>query len=509
MRAADGERLKRIRKLFDEVVDLPTGDRAAYFAAAAEDDRSLRDEVTELVLASRRAPGFLERPAAASELEGRMAGPWKIQAPLASGGMADVYRAVRDDADLEWRAAIKVLKPGFDGAALSARFRVEQRVLAALNHPNIVLMLDAGTIDDGRLYVAMELIEGEPIGRYSAREGLDLRRRLDLFLQVCAAVQHAHQRLVVHCDLKPSNVLVTREGVPKLLDFGVATLLGPANRPGESAAPVTLGYASPEQLRGELLTVATDVWSLGVMLYELTTDRRPYDVVGLAREEILAAQSVRPIPIAHRDLDAVVMKALERDPERRYASVEQLAADLRRFLDHRPVVARPASVAARARMFLRRNRWAVAAASLVVASLAIGAAGAYRGLLAAREEARLGWRAHTQAVQVARFLEDMMGESNRPAERDLGAREDLLDRAAVRIESSFADNPETEGRLRLAVAQLYLDIDRPAKAEPHLRRAVELIRSHRGFGRQDLDRATTLLSRATATLATRPTPSNR
>jgi tRNA A-37 threonylcarbamoyl transferase component Bud32 len=505
MPAADGSRLERVRRLFDEVVDLPTGERAAVLAAAAagEGDRTLAREVDELIQASLRAPGFLERPAAACELEGRMAGPWRIEALLASGGMADVYRAVRDDADLAWRAAVKVLKPGLDGASLSARFRAERRVLAALSHPNIVVLLDAGTIADGRLYLAMELIDGAPIGRYCADGKLDVRGRLELFLQVCAAVQYAHQRLVVHCDLKPSNVLVTRDGVPKLLDFGVSTLLGPVAREGESASPITPAYASPEQIRGEVVTAAADVWSLGVMLYELVSGRRPYDVFGLTPTEVLARQALRPTPISHDDLDAVAMKALEPDPVRRYPSVEAFAADLRRFLAHRPVSARPASSASRIKMFLRRNRWAAAAAGVVVVSLAVGAVGLYRGLLGAREEARLGWRAHRQAVQVSRFLEDMIAELNRPSVQNPEGREALLDRAAARIDVSFAEYPETEGRLRMAIAELYLDMERPAKADPHLRRAVEIVGAHRGFGKTDLARAEELLARANAAAATR------
>jgi tRNA A-37 threonylcarbamoyl transferase component Bud32 len=431
-----------------------------------------------------------------------MAGPWRIETLLASGGMADVYHAVRDDVELDWRAAVKVLKPGLDGELLSRGFRAEQRVLATLNHPNIVVLLDAGTIADGRLYLAMELIDGVPIGRYCADRGLGVRERMSLFLQVCAAVQHAHQRFVVHCDLKPSNVLVTQDGVPKLLDFGVATLLGPAG-PGDATSPITLAYASPEQLRGDVVSATTDVWSLGVMLYELVAGRRPFDVAGLTLAEALAARSSRPPPLVPRDLDGIVMKALDCDADRRYASVEQLALDIRRFLDHRPVAARPASVVSRIGKFTRRNSWATAGAAVVVLSLAIGGAGIYRGMLGAREEARLGWRAHTQAVQVSRFLEDLISELNQSFSGEPAAREALLDRAASKIDQSFPNYPETEGRLRVAIASLYLDIERPASAEAHLKKAIEIMRAHRGFGAGDLARAANLLAKAAASAATR------
>jgi serine/threonine protein kinase len=355
MTLRDPKGLSRIRELFDEVVDMPTGERAAFLASARDADRAMIAEVEELVAASRLAPEFLERPAAASELEGQMAGPWRIETLLASGGMADVYHAVRDDVDLDWRAAVKVMKPGLDGELLSRRFRAEQRVLAALSHPNIVVLLDAGTIAGGRLYLAMELIDGVPITRWCADRKLGVRERLALFLQVCAAVQHAHQRLVVHCDLKPSNVLVTKDGVPKLLDFGIATLLAPSGRPGRAANAITLAYASPEQLRGEVVSATTDVWSLGALLWELVAGRRPFEVAGLTLDEALAARSVPPPPLESPDLDAVVMKALDRAPDRRYPSVEQLAEDVRRFLDHRPVAARPGSFFSRAAKLVRRN----------------------------------------------------------------------------------------------------------------------------------------------------------
>ncbi|HYC77208.1 MAG TPA: serine/threonine-protein kinase [Planctomycetota bacterium] len=493
----DRERATRIRKLFDDVVDLATAERAAFYAGVGDSDRSVVREVEELVLASQAAPAFLERPAAASELEGRIAGPWRIETLLASGGMGDVYRAVRADADLPWRAAVKVLKPGLDGEVVSARFRAERRVLAALNHPNIVVLLDAGTIADGRLYLAMELVDGVPIDRYCAAARLDMRRRIALFLQVCAAVQSAHERLVVHCDLKPSNVLVTRDGVPKLLDFGVSALLEPSPGVGAAADAATPAYASPEQLRGDVVAATTDVWGLGVMLYELTAGRRPFVVAGLSRDESLALLATRPAPLADRDLDAVVMKALEPDPARRYSSVDQLATDLRRLLEHRPVLARPASWVTRATKFVRRNRWPTAAGAVVVVALAFGAAGVYRGMLAAREEARLGWRAHSQAVQVSRFLEDLLGALNARTTDAPAAREALLDDAASKIDRSFADYPETEGRLRMAVAQLYLDAALPDKAAPHARRAVDLIRTHRGFGAADRTRAAELIARAT------------
>lgn len=504
MPTADQIRLERIQRLFDEVVDLPTSARAAFYAGPGAGDPSLAQEVEDLVLASRNAPGFLERPAAASELEGRMAGPWRIERLLASGGMADVYLGVRDDTELAWRAAVKVLKPELDGEWLVQRFRAEQKVLAALSHPNIVVLLDAGTLDDGRLYLAMELIDGVPIDRYCTAERFDLEQKLLLFLKVAAAVEHAHQRFVVHCDLKPSNVLVTREGVPKLLDFGVATLLGPRRGDQPAADRFTLGYASPEQLRGEVLAATTDVWSLGVLLYELAANRRPFVVAGLTPDEVSRLLLIRPASTSNGDLDDVLMKALEPDPKRRYPSVEQFAADVRRFLEHRPIAARPASLLAKTTKFVRRNRWGTAAALIVILSLLAGTAGAYRGMLGAREEARLGWRAHSQAVEVTRFLEALIEDGNRASSQDAAGREAILDRAAERIDRSFSAYPETEGRLRLAIAKLYLDIERPEKAEPHLRRAVDIMSAHRGFGAPDRLRAAELLSRSTAARPTRP-----
>lgn len=503
MATADRERRERIGRLFDDVVDLSTVERDAYYAAAAPSDRDVVAEVEELVRASREAPSFLDRPAAATELEGERAGPWKIEALIASGGMSDVYRAARDDEHLEWRAAVKVLKPGLDGDLFTARFRAEQRVLATLRHPHIVSLLDAGKIADGRLYLVMELIDGRPIDRYVKEKGLGLRERLEIFLDIALAVQYAHERLVVHCDLKPSNILVTHDGTPKLLDFGIARLLAPSGCIGESG-PFTLAYASPEQLRGDVVSAATDVFSLGVILCELAVGARPWERRGLTSTEVLAEEMRRSVRIPDPDLDAVVEKALAVDRRERYSSVERLADDVRRFLNRRPVAARPVSVATRAVMFARRNPRFVAATALVVASLLFGVFGIWKGLVAAREEARTGWRAHSQAVETARFLEEMIAEMQRSpspesaSSRDtdnLADRESLLDRAAAKIDRSFGAYPETEGRLRLAIADLYLAIDRPKKAEPHIRRAATLIQNHRGFGKADRLRADTLMNR--------------
>lgn len=504
MPRGESTRLERIQSLFDDVLDMPTIERVAFLKATGEVDASVLREVEELVLASREAPGFLDRPAAISELEGQMAGPWRIESLLASGGMADVFRAVRDDAELSWSVAVKVLKPGLAAEQLVQLFRAEQRVLATLSHPNIVGLLDVGTLSDGRLYLAMELVDGVPITRHCAQEKLDLRQRLTLFLQCCKAVQYAHQRLVVHCDLKPSNIFVARDGVPKVLDFGISTLLGHSGSSASSTPAITMGYASPEQLRGEVLGATTDIFNLGVVLYELVTSRRAFDVAGLTLAEVVAQQATPPRSFEPRDLNAVVLKAIHSNPAQRYSSVEQLAADIQRFLDHRPVEAQPTSFVTRATKFLRRNRLASTAAVLVVLSLAFGALGIYQSMLSAREEARLGWRAHTQAVQVSRFLEDMMRDLNQSPASRAPTRAELLDRAAFKIESTFADFPETEGRLRLAIAQLYLDIELSARATPHLVRAIEIINTHRGFGSPDRARATNLLARANSMTSTQP-----
>jgi eukaryotic-like serine/threonine-protein kinase len=280
------ERWQQIREVFDRAVSLEAGERPSYLDAACGVDSELRREVESLLCSDREAgTGFLNTPAvdltrsepAAASRVGRRIGAYNILEEIGHGGMGEVYRAGRADGQYEKEVAIKLVRGGYDTAAVLERFRHERQILASLDHPNIARLLDGGTTDEGIPYLVMELIEGTPIDQYCNAQHLTVTDRLRLFLQVCSAVQYAHQRLVIHRDIKPGNILVTQEGVPKLLDFGIAKILDPLSSTETTVAgPMTPEYASPEQIRNEPITTATDVYSLGVVLYKLVTGRSPY-----------------------------------------------------------------------------------------------------------------------------------------------------------------------------------------------------------------------------------------
>ncbi len=283
------ERWQEIRAVLDKAIAVPTVERAAFLDASCAEDPELRAEVESLLRSHEDAGSvFLKNPAAdlsaltssskgPSSRVGRRIGVYQLIDRIGQGGMGEVYRAVRADGQYDKEVAIKFVRAGFDTEYLLERFRNERQVLASLDHPNIARLLDGGTTDEGFPYLVMELIEGTPIDRYCDQRKLPIPERLRLFLQVCSAVQYAHQRLVIHRDIKPGNILVTEDGIPKLLDFGIAKILDPAAIPQTTGVnPMTPEYASPEQVRGEPVTTATDVYSLGVVLYELMTGHSPY-----------------------------------------------------------------------------------------------------------------------------------------------------------------------------------------------------------------------------------------
>jgi eukaryotic-like serine/threonine-protein kinase len=285
------ERWQQVREIFDAVIALDAGARRASLDALCAGDAELRREVESLLTSDAEAESaFLNVPALSlknpcSEAKpapshvGRRMGAYNILEEIGHGGMGEVYRAARADGQYEKEVAIKLVRGGYDTASVLARFRHERQILASLDHPNIARLLDGGTTEEGIPYLVMELIEGTPIDRYCDSHELHVSERLRLFLQVCSAVQYAHQRLVIHRDIKPGNILVTKNGVPKLLDFGIAKILDPAESSETTLAqPMTPQFASPEQVRGDPITTATDVYSLGVVLYHLLTGRSPYPI---------------------------------------------------------------------------------------------------------------------------------------------------------------------------------------------------------------------------------------
>jgi tRNA A-37 threonylcarbamoyl transferase component Bud32 len=392
---------QRQRKYFASALTRAPEERAAFLSEACGADDELRREVSSLLAAHEAADGFLSRPIgldtdAAGEADGSGAGPqrigpYRILDTIAHGGMGTVYRAVRDDDAFRKIVALKLVRAGRHSDYFERRFRQERQILARLQHPNIATVLDGGTTEDGQPWLVMEHVEGQPITDFCAAKGLGARERVSLFRTVCGAVEYAHQNLVVHRDIKPANVLVDAHGVPKLLDFGIAKLLAsgvdPDLAPTATVLPMmTPEYASPEQVKGQMVTTASDVYSLGVLLYELLAGRRPYEVQTDSLEAIVQAvcrtepvppseaATARPASELRGDLDTIVLKALRKDPERRYRTAHELSEDLRRHLEGLPVTARADTIGYRAGKFVRRHRTAVAAAILVSASLVGGIA---------------------------------------------------------------------------------------------------------------------------------------
>jgi serine/threonine protein kinase len=418
------QRWTRIEELFEAASGLSGEARVALLDHECAGDAALRDEIERMLTAdTARSPAVREAVAAGKALVqehvaagnaiGRRFGAYRVTSVLGYGGMGAVYLANRDDQVYTNEVAIKALRHDFvEGPQARDRFRQERQILAGLSHPNIARLLDGG--EDPAPYLVMERIEGIPITRYC--EGRSVEERLNLFLGVCEAVQYAHSHLVVHRDLKPSNILVTPQGVPKLLDFGIAKLLplggGSASVSGITQAGARLftpEYASPEQFRGEAISTATDIYSLGAVLYQLLADVPPHRLFNMSpgqmEETITTTQPPRPSAAApparqHRlagDLDNIVLMALRKEPERRYASAEALAEDIRRHLDGRPVLARAATIKYRTLKFLRRHALAVTASCLIAFSLVLG-------LAAALYEARLARHRYRDVRQLTNRL---------------------------------------------------------------------------------------------------------
>jgi eukaryotic-like serine/threonine-protein kinase len=462
------ERWQQIRGVFDQASTLSVAERAAFLDQACTADAELRDEVESLLLSDDKAgTAFLNTPAIdltqgprsapIPSRVGRRIGAYNILEEVGHGGMGEVYRAGRADGQYEQAVAIKLVRGGYDTASVLERFRHERQILASLDHPNIARLLDGGTTDEGFPYLVMELIEGTPIDLYCDANRLNVTERLRLFLRVCSAVQYAHQRLVIHRDIKPGNILVTNAGVPKLLDFGIAKILDPtASSATTIAGPMTPEYASPEQIRGEPITTATDVYSLGVVLYQLLTGCSPYPANTHAPHEfarvICEWEPEQPSTIVlntampavsgslpegstaklrrrlRGDLDTIVLQAMRKEPQRRYVSAEQFAEDVRRHLQGLPVTARRDSWRYRAGKFAIRHKLGVAATVLILIAVLGGAAATVReARIAAANERRAEERfndvrklANSLMFEIHDAIRDLPGST--PARRLLVTR---------------------------------------------------------------------------------------
>ncbi len=388
--------------------ELPPGELAAALQGIA--DEEVRREVASLLEHHRDGNtiggivGSIASQIGANAAPLQRVGPYRLVQRRGEGGQGAVYEAVRDDGSFHQRVAIKLLKWEMDSEAARRQFRHERQILAGLEHPQIARLLDGGETESGLSYIVMEFVDGENIVAHAERNNLSTVERLKLFLKVCAAVQYAHQNLIVHRDLKPGNILVTPDGTPKLLDFGIAKLLDPSDdRTVTRYQALTPNYASPEQVRGGAITTVSDVYSLGIVLYELLTGRLPYKMATLTASDIerTVCETQPAAPGVSADLDNIILMALRKEPARRYQSVEQFAEDIERSLDDRPVLARADTFWYRTGKYVRRNSVWVAAGALTVLSLSAGlGVAAYQARVAANQ-ARLAQERFQQVRKLA------------------------------------------------------------------------------------------------------------
>lgn len=499
----------RVSEVVDASLELPPEERARFLDRVCREPE-LRSYVESLVLPFDHAGTFLETPAlddyartCADEISGdtnswidRRIGDYRIIEQIGSGGMGMVFRAARADDQYEKQVAIKLLKEGFESSYALARFRAERQILASLDHPNIARLLDGGQTEEGFPYFVMELVDGVPIDEYCDAHRLPVEKRLRLFLTVCTAVEYAHQNLIIHRDLKPANILVTTDGVPKLLDFGIARLLNPDLSPSDSGHTLsflrvmTPEFASPEQIRGDLVTTASDIYSLGVVLYILLTGHRPYQLSGQSPstsseivcnieparpsaivthrdgngepspELVSAARGEKPERLRRRltgDLDNIVLMALRKEPQRRYASVGQFSQDIRFHLHNAPVLAHRDTFAYRARKFVSRHKLACVSVAIFILTLLGGIVATLHQARIAREERAKAERRFNDVRKLANAMMFDVHDSIKDLPGATPARKILVDHALQYLDSlsrEVTDDPSLQQELATAYEKL-------------------------------------------------------
>ncbi len=515
----NSENWQKIKAIFYPALELPEGERLDFVKEKCGDDDALCEEIKVLLASSQKSTTFIEKPAfAVSELVvarekrnliGQKIGAYKIERELGRGGMGAVYLAKRADKEFEKNVAVKLIKRGLDTDEIIKRFRNERQILAGLDHTNITRLIDGGATDDGLPYLVMDYVEGKPLTKYAEANELTINERLKIFLQICSAVKYAHQNLIIHRDLKPSNILVTENGTPKLLDFGIAKLIDEANEEtfhNTMTRVMTPEYASPEQVQGKQITTSSDVYSLGVILYELLTGERPYKVKSKSADEISkiitdseplkpssvisSKNKIQDLDSEHSklktqnskllkgDLDNIVLMAMRKEPERRYSSVEQFAGDIQRYLDGLPVIAQEDTFAYRATKFIGRNKAGVAAGAGIAASLIAGIIATSRQSRIAKKERDFARRETRKAERINQFLQKTLSSAD-PRERGKDTTVlEALQFAAEQIETEFSDQPEIKADLHSTIGKTYLNLEQTEKAEPHLLAALEI---RRGF----------------------------
>jgi len=468
---------QRLRSTFDRVVDLDTADRERFFSEK-QIDTDIRDEVSRMIDAIRNETDTndpLESSAYDLFIDARspeMIGEYKIVDEIGRGGMGRVYLAIRENETFTQTVALKVIRAGMDNAVILRRFAVEQNILARLEHPCIARFVDGGRTSDGKPFYAMEYVKGEPIDLFSRKNAVDLNSRISLFRDACAAVSYAHSLLVVHRDLKPSNILVTADGSVKLLDFGIAKVLEaePNVETATQFGMMTPQYSSPEQVRGEAVSTASDVYSLGIILYELLCGRRPYETEGKSIADLLDVVSnisiVKPSEYASTsadrsklkgDLDNIILKALQKDISRRYVSVEQFSEDLRRWQVGLPITARPDLAGYRLKKFISRNRIAVASMVFVLLALLGGIAATTWQAVRAERERVLAQKRFDEVRRLANNVVFKYHDEIAKLDGSTGIRELLVADAAKYLDSLAADSSGDTGlKHELALAYMKL-----------------------------------------------------
>ncbi len=499
VRGMDAERWQRLSPLLDAMFELDAATRARSLQLLREEDPQLGADLAELMALEEERDDFLSQPLVAplpGARPGTLVGPYRLERLLGEGGMGQVWLAARADGLYQRRVALKLLRPGLADPNLRLRFTRERQILARLAHPHIARLLDAGISGDGQPYLALEYVDGEPITDWCRGRVLPLEMRLRLFVQVCDAVSHAHANLIVHRDLKPSNILVTPLDEVRLLDFGIAKLLDTEElspdhtRTGLHA--FTLHYAAPEQIRGEPVTTMTDVYSLGVVLYELLTGMKPYRLKRQSdaewEEAILGIDPLRPSLMVQRggdaegdpqperrlarelsgDLDNIVLKALAKRPEQRYPSVEAMALDLARYRDGKPVLARPQSIGYRVRKYLHRHRWALSTGALVALVLS-------SALLIVAWQARQAVQESSRAQALQDFVVGLFEHAgNGSGSGPLDVRQ-LLDAGVERGNRELGRQPAARAELFGVIARLRMGLGDYAPALQLLERQALIV----------------------------------
>jgi len=501
----DEKNWQNVKEIFLDALEKTNGERDAFLSEIGDDE--IRAEVESLLASHEGIEDFIEEPAfqigevfsenGANTAE-KQFGNYKILREIGAGGMGAVFLAERADGEFSQKVAIKIIRQTIADRETINRFKRERQILANLNHPNIAKLLDGGVSASGEPFLAMEFIEGETITKFAEARKLNLEERLKLFLKVCAAVSYAHRNLIVHRDLKPGNILVSKDGTPKLLDFGLAkladeNLANDAAQTQTAFRALTPAFASPEQLRGEPLTTASDIYSLGVIFYELLTNERPFDFGNKSLDEVIktVTESEPPMPSANPksetpnpklkgDLDNIALTALRKEPHRRYQSVEAFADDIEKYLKGLPIEARPNTYKYRASKYFKRHKIGVLAVSLILLSLIGGIVVSFWQGQIARQQRDLAQAEREKSDRINKFLQRMLSFSNQSftsispiAQGKNVTVNEMLDQITPNIEAELADQPEVRAKILRTIGSSYASQGIYDKAERNFRAALD------------------------------------